>query len=130
MNFKTDQKEHVKQGILYESQKDNADKFIEANPELKFTMVANKDENRFSSMFDEAGKFGAETVKYQRAALEAIYVVQSYEEMIAIKLGITGAMQPKGFMICPECLLIAIANCQEQLDALTDLQKDINDMEI
>lgn len=127
MNFKTEQKEHIKHGILFGSEKEDADKFINANPGLKFTIVNDKDENRFHSMFDEAGKFGAETAKYQRAALEALYICQSYEELAAIKLGLVGLHKPKGFMICGECLRLTIANCQEQIEALKDLQKAMND---
>lgn len=121
--FHKDNEVHARFGLLFDSCKIE-NKFKQAVPDCKFTIVKDKEEARFSSMLNSAGSIGSAFVRLQTSAIECIALAATPQEAYAISLGLIPVI-PQGIMVCPGCLERSILTCQENLEVLKDIQEAI-----
>lgn len=121
--FKSESHEHGQYGILFGSNPNIKDLYQKAlGNEISCVVIESREEEKIHNMLDCAGKSVNEVIKYQTSALTVVAVANSQDEAVMMQMGFI-RYEAQGVTICPGCLQQAIFKCEEQLNALKDLQE-------
>ena len=120
--LKPDIHEHGQFGILFGSNPNIKENYKRALGDNPCVVVKDKEESRIHDMLEHAGKAGNEVIKNQTSALTIVAIAKTQEEAVMMQMGFI-RYEPQGVTICPGCLQQAIFQCEEQLQALKNLQE-------
>lgn len=120
--FKTETHEHGQFGVLFNSNPNIKQRYQQALGELPCVVVKDKEEQDIHNMLDCAGRSGNDVIKYQTSALTVVAIASNQDEAMLMQIGLL-KYEAQGVTICPGCLQQAIFKCEEQLNALKDLQE-------
>lgn len=123
-NFTGDQHEHKNCLIVFEGSK-AADHLSEyRNKYAKTTVTMPKMTARLLAMITSCQELSGYHVRLQRASIVTIQIAKTFEEYVAMTMGIMPAGEIQGFTICPGCLQQSIIACEEVLNSLKDIQEN------
>lgn len=121
-NFQGDQHEHKSCLVVFDGTK-AVDKLHEFKDQYnKVSIVKDKTTIRLKSMIESCEQISTHYVRLQSGCINSIQIAKTYEEMMAMRLGLVPVGEIQGIAICPGCLQQTIFACEEVLKSLNDIQ--------
>lgn len=121
-DFQGEQHEHKACLMLFKNSNAH-EKINEFKSEYhKITVIEGRTLDRLKAMLDSCKQISTHYVRLQTNCIQSVQIAKTYEEMIAIRMGLIPVGETQGIGICPGCLDRTIFACEEVLQSLKDIQ--------